>query len=55
MYIQLYILVKAAFSLEGIQRSCLIIKKTNKQSKAGILMKLTKNLVIIASSLWTRY
>ena len=29
--------------------------KANKQSKADILMKLTKNLVIIASCLWTRY
>ena len=53
--IQILILVKAAFFLEGIQRSSLIIKKSNKQIKTGILMKLMKNSVIIATSLWTRY
>ena len=30
-------------------------KKPNKQSKTGILMKLTKNLVITEGSLWNRY
>ena len=30
MYIQIFILVKAAFFLEGIQRSSLIIKNPNK-------------------------
>ena len=30
MYIQIFILVKAAFFLAGIQRSSLIIKKLNK-------------------------
>ena len=39
MYIQIYIHVKAASFLEGIQRSSLIIKKTNKQSKTSILIK----------------
>ena len=29
--------------------------RTDILSKAGILMKLTKNLVTIVSSLWTRY
>ena len=43
MYIQIFILVNAAFFLEGIQRSSLIIKKSNKQSKIDILMKLPKN------------
>ena len=45
MYIQIFILVKAAFFLAGIQRSSLIIKKTEQS------MKLPKNLVIIAKSL----
>ena len=53
--IQIFILVKAAFFLEGIQLSSLILKKSNKQIKTDILMEVTKNLVIIASSLWTRY
>ena len=53
MYVQIFILVKAAFFLQGIQRSSLIIKKHTKQSKTFILMKLTKNLVHIASSSWT--
>ena len=53
--IQIFILVKAPFLSEGIQRSSLIIKKSDKQIKTGILMKLTKNSVIIATSLWTRY
>ena len=55
MYILIFILVKAAFSLEGFQRSSLIVKKPNKQSKIGILMKRTKKLVVIVSNLWTRY
>ena len=46
MYIQIYILVKAAFFLEGIQQSSLTINKTNEQSQTVTLMKLTKNLVI---------
>ena len=53
---QIYILVKVTFFLERIQQSSLIIKKSNKQiKKTGILMKLTKNSVIIAKGLWTRY
>ena len=52
MYIQIFILVETAFSLEGIQRSSLIIKNTNKDS---ILIKIMKNLAIISSSSWTRY
>ena len=36
------------------ERYSLIIEKTNPQSKTGTFMKLTKNLVIIASILWTR-
>ena len=51
-YIQIFFLVKVAFFEVGIQRPILIIKK---QSKTGILIKLTKDLVIIASSLWTKY
>ena len=51
-YIQIFFLVKVAFFVVGIQRPSLIIKK---QSKTGILIKLTKDLVIIASSLWTKY
>ena len=54
MYIQIFILVKAALFLEGSQRSSLINRKTNKQSKIDVWMKLTKNL-INASSLWTRH
>ena len=54
MYIQIFILVRAAFFLERVQRSTLIIKKPNKQSKAGILIKIMKNLATIASNLWTR-
>ena len=54
MYIQIFILVKAALFLQGSHRSSLINRKTNKQSKIDIWMKLTKNL-INASSLWTRY
>ena len=52
---QIFILVKAAFFLERIQRSSLIIKKSNKQIKTGILKGLTKSSVIIVTSLWTRY
>ena len=55
VYIQIFILVKAAFSLEGFQRSSLIVKKPSKQSKIGILIKRTKKLVVIVSNLWTRY
>ena len=32
-----------------------LITKNPEQTKTGILMKLTENLVIIASSLWIRY
>ena len=54
--IHIFILVKVAFFLERIQRSSSIAKKSNKQmKKTGILMKLRKNSVIIAKSLWTRY
>ena len=55
VYMKVFISVKAVFILEGIQRSTLIIKKTNKEMKTDILMKLSKNLLIIASSLRTRY
>ena len=51
MYIQIFIPVKAAFFLEGIQRSSLIGKNPNKQNKTGILMKVAANLIIIASCL----
>ena len=55
MYIQMFILKRAAFLLEGTQMTQFHHQKTlNKHSKAGILMKLTQNLVINASSLWTR-
>ena len=33
MYIQIFVLAKTAFFLEGIQRSSLILKKPIKQSK----------------------
>ena len=49
--ILIFILVKEAFFLERIQLSSLIIKKSNKQIKTSIFMKLTKNLV----TFWTRY
>ena len=39
MYIQIFIFVKTAFILEGIQQSSFIVKKTNKQNKTSILMK----------------
>ena len=52
VYIQMFILVRVAFFLEGIQTIQFSHKKNNK--KTGILMKPTKNLVIIASSLWAR-
>ena len=55
MYIKIFFLVKIPFFLEGIQQSSLIIKKENKQSTAGILMKTVKNVVLIASSLWIRF
>ena len=52
----IFILVKAAFFLEGGQRSSLINRKPNKQSKIDIWMKLTNNLITNnASSLWTRH
>ena len=63
MYIQISILVKATFFLETIQQSGLIINQRNKRnmvfrttilSKTDILTKLTKNLVTVASSFWTR-
>ena len=47
MYIKIFILVKPAFLLEEIRQSS--------KNKTDILMKLAKDLVIIASSLWTRY
>ena len=47
IYIQTFILVNTAFFLEVIQRSSLVIKKLNKQSKTDMLIKLTKNLVTI--------
>ena len=50
----IFIFVKAAFFLEGVQRSSLIDRKPRKQSKIDIWMKLTNNL-INASSLWTRH
>ena len=37
MYIQIFILVKAAFFKEGIQAIQFNHKKTNKQTKTGIL------------------
>ena len=55
MYIQTSNFVKAAFFLEGFSTTQFKHKKTNKQSKTGIMIKLTKNLVIIAGSLLTRY
>ena len=54
MYIQIFILAKATFFLKGIQRSTFIIKKRTNKSKTGILMELTKILVIIAKDLLTR-
>ena len=39
MYIQIFIFVKTAFILEGIQQSSFVVKKTNKQNKTSILMK----------------
>ena len=54
MRIHILTLKKAVFFLERIQQSSLTIKN-KKQSKTGILMKLTKNLVATASNLWIRY
>ena len=51
MYIQMFILTKAAFFSEGIiERSSLIIKKLNKQFKGDILMKLTKNCSLLQAA-----
>ena len=68
MYIQILYLLKTAFLFKGIQQSTIRINyKPNKKrsemlflridilSKADILTKPTKNLVIIASSLWKKY
>ena len=64
MYIQIFYLLKVAFLLKVIQQSAIRINyEPNKKyflgtdvlSKADILTELTKGLVIIASSLWTRY
>ena len=67
MYIQLFYLLKASFLLKGIQQSTIWINyKENKKneisflrtdilSRAGILVKPTKNLVVIANSLRTTY
>ena len=68
MYIQILYLLKTAFLFKGIQQSTIRIHyKPNKKrsemlflridilSKADILTKPTKNLVIIASSLWKKY
>ena len=52
IYIQIFILVKAALFLAEIYWSSLII---NKWAKTGILMKITKKMVITASSLWAKY
>ena len=64
MHMKIVILVKASFFLKknsAIWFNCK--SQTQKKysvfrkdilSKASILMKLTKNLVIIASSLWTK-
>ena len=41
MGIQIFTLVNVASFLEGIKRSSLIKKKSNKQSKTDTLMKLT--------------
>ena len=46
---------QSSFLFRGNSRIQFNHLKANKQSKADILMKLTKNLVIIASCLWTRY
>ena len=55
MTIPQFILVKASFFLKGIQRSVNHKKKPNKNKAKHILMKPTKNLVIIASSFGTRH
>ena len=51
----MFILVKAAFFKENSNDPVLLLK--NEQTKTDILMKLklTRNLAIIASSLWTSY
>ena len=53
MYIQMLILVRAAFFLEAIQTIQIHHKKTNKHSKTGILMKLTQIWLKIAYGLGT--
>ena len=58
MYIQCrskFLFLRKQFFLEGIQAIQFNHKKPNKQSKTGILNNLTKDLVIIASSIWPRY
>ena len=64
MHIQVYTPVKASLFLKGIQQFGLIINQMNKRnssfrtdilSKTGILMKITKNLLGIASSPRTKY
>ena len=51
-YFQMFIIVRAAIFLEGIQAIQFYHKKKNKQINTGILMKLTKNLA--KNSLWAR-
>ena len=41
-YFQIFIFVGVAFILECIQQSRLVMKKSTKQSKTDILIKLTK-------------
>ena len=64
VHIQIFTPVKVRFALKGIQQSGLILKQMSKRnsffrrdilSNIGILMKITKNLVSIASSFWTRH
>ena len=45
---------QSSFLFRGNSRIQFNHVKANKQSKVDILMKLTKNLVVIASWLWTR-
>ena len=56
MYTQMYVLVKAAFFLEGNQRSSLIIKKKEQKKQDKYFDETNKKSSgNIASSLWTRY
>ena len=50
-----FLFLRKQFFSEGIQAIQFNHKKTNKQSKTDILNNLTKDLVIIASSIWPRY